>query len=75
MQDEPDAQTLVMVGVQARDKPNARSAMKNDATKVAWLLLHVPVFLSLAGTQMLDKPDTWTRVTVRAQVWDELGVQ
>ena len=35
------------VRVQARDKPDARSVMKNDAAKIACLLLHAPVFFSL----------------------------
>ena len=33
-----------MAGVQARSKPNARSAMENDDAEVTCLLAHVLVF-------------------------------
>ena len=49
MQDEPDAQTLVMVRVQTRYEPYTRSMMK-----VACLLSYVSVFLLLAGAQVLE---------------------
>ena len=60
----------MMVGVQARDKPDMRSAMENNVATVACLLLQVPIFLSLAWTQVLDKPDAWTLVTVGLQARD-----
>ena len=56
MRNDPGARTLVTVGVQARDKPDARSAMENDAIKVAYLLSNLTVFLLSAGTQVLAKP-------------------
>ena len=55
-----------MVGVQAQDKPDARSAMENDAAEGACLLSHVSIFFLSGEAQLLDEPDTWTLVTVGA---------
>ena len=60
-----------MIGVQVRDKPDARSAMENNAAVVTYLLLHTPVFFLSVGVQVLNKPDVWTLVTVRAQARDK----
>ena len=51
--------------VQAQDKPDARSAMENDANEVAL------VFLSSAWTQVLDEPYAWILVMAGAQARDE----
>ena len=75
MWDKPNACTVVMAGVQASDKPDARSAMENNATKVACLLSHRTVFLSLDRAQVLAKPGTWTLVTAGAQARDEPNMQ
>ena len=73
MQDKPDAWTLMMVGVQGRDKPDTWSEMENTVAKVTCLLSHSQVFLSLAWVQVLDKIDVWTLVVVGAQARDEPG--
>ena len=45
-----------MVGMQARDKADTRSAMENDATKAAWFLLHAPIYFSSARRRCLTSP-------------------
>ena len=45
-----------MVGMQARDKADTRSAMENDATKAAWFLLHAPIYFSSTRRRCLTSP-------------------